>query len=336
MRSTDEDSADAGVRGTLDRLDSYQQRHPALGVPIAVVRKFLDDQSINLAAVIAFWAFFSIFPLLLVFVTLIGYFLPPSLREDVLSSAASYFPMISTDSIVHLSGRWWTLVVGIFSGLWAGSFVVIATQSAFNSVWEIPYVQRRGFGKQIGRSLFALSAIGLGLIASTMISSYVTGIATGPNLGVVGHIAGYLIPVVLDVGLFIVAFRLLTDHEVATRDVLPGALLSGIVFWLLQQLSSLVIFRYLHNAERIYGSFATVITMLWWLYLQSVVTLLGAQLNVVLKERLYPRGLVNGPTTEPDYRAYEAYAKERTYHHGQQVHTEFLPHSPDDKENSEV
>jgi membrane protein len=104
---------------------------------------------------------------------------------------------------------------------------------------------------------------------------------------VVGRITGYLIAVALDVGLFIVAFRLLTDREVATRDVLPGALLSGallsgallsgallsgallsgIVFWLLQQLSSLIIFRYLHNAERIYGSFATVITMLWWLYL---------------------------------------------------------------------
>jgi membrane protein len=102
MRRIDEDSVEGGVRGKLDRLDSYQQRHPALGVPIAVVRKFLDDQSINLAAVIAFWAFFTIFPLLLVFVTLIGYFLPPSLQEDVLSSAASYFPMISTDSIVHL------------------------------------------------------------------------------------------------------------------------------------------------------------------------------------------------------------------------------------------
>jgi hypothetical protein len=52
---------------------------------------------------------------------------------------------------------------------------------------------------------------------------------------------------------------------------------------------------------------------------------------VVLKERLYPRGLVDGPTTEPGYRAYETYTKERTYHHGQQVHTQFLPHNSDDE-----
>jgi YihY family inner membrane protein len=107
---------------------------------------------------------------------------------------------------------------------------------------------------------------------------------------VVGGLAGYLIAVALDVGLFILAFRLLTDREVSTRDVLPGALLSGVVFWLLQQLSSLIIARYLHTAERAYGDFATVITMLWWFYLGSIVMLFGTQLNVVLKERLHPAG----------------------------------------------
>jgi membrane protein len=328
--SRPEDSVAGGVRAKLDRLDFYQQRHPALGVPIAVARKFVEDESINLAAVIAFWAFFSIFPLLLIFVTLLGYVLPPSLQGDVLRSAASFFPLLSTDSIGHLSGRWWTLVVGILSALWSGSFVVIAIQSAFNSVWEIPHAQRPSFGAQMRRGLFALGAIALGLVGSTVISSYVTGAATGTSLGVVARLTGYLIAVALDVGLFIVAFRLLTDRDVSTRDVLPGALLSGIVFWLLQQLSSLIIFRYLHNAERIYGNFATVITMLSWFYLQSVVTLVGAQLNVVLKERLHPRRLIPAPVTEADHRAYDAYAKERTYHHDQRVHTEFRQHNSDE------
>jgi membrane protein len=327
--SRPEDCVAGGVRAKLDRLDSYQLRHPALGVPIAVVRKFFEDESINLAAVIAFWAFFSIFPLLLIFVTLLGYFLPPSLQGDVLRSAASFFPLLSTDSMGRLSGQWWTLVVGILSAVWSGSFVVIAIQSAFNSVWEIPRAQRPSIGAQIQRGLFALGAIALGLVASTVISSYLTATATGTGLGVVARLAGYLIAVALDVGLFMVAFRLLTDRDVSTRDVLPGALLSGIVFWLLQQLSSLIIFRYLHNAERIYGSYATVITMLTWFYSQSVVTLVGAQLNVVLKERLHPRRLIPAPATEADHRAYDAYAKERTYHHDEQVDTQFPDQDPD-------
>ena len=68
------------------------------------------------------------------------------------------------------------------------------------------------------------------------------------------------------------------------------------------------------HSERTYGNFATVITMLSWFYLQSLVTLIGVQLNVVLKERLHPRGLIDAPATEADHRAYDAYAKERTYH----------------------
>lgn len=140
-------------------------------------------------------------------------------------------------AIGHLSGRWWTLLVGILSALWSGSFVVLATQSVVNSVWGVPYAQRPGFGEQLRRSLFALSATGLGLVVSTVISSYVT----GTNLGIASRLAGYLIAIALDVGLFIVAFRVLTKRDVATRGMLPGALLSGIVFWLLQQLSSLII-----------------------------------------------------------------------------------------------
>jgi membrane protein len=266
----DKEAVAGEVQGTLQRLDRYQQRHPALGVPIAVVRKFVEDQSTILAAAIAFWAFFSVFPLLLVFVT--------------------------------------------------------TTQAALNSVWELPYAQRSTFGAQIGRSLIALSAIGIALVGSTVINNYITGTTTGTPFGVVGGLAGYLIAVALDVGLFIVAFRLLTDRDVAIRDVLPGALLSGVVFWLLQQLSSLIISRYLHTAERAYGTFATVITILWWFYLGSIVTLAGAQLNVVLKERLHPRRLVEGPTTTADYQAYDTYAKERTYHQDEEFHTEFPHH----------
>jgi hypothetical protein len=65
-----------------------------------------------------------------------------------------------------------------------------------------------------------------------------------------------------------------------------------------------------------------VITILWWFYLQSVVTLLGAQLNVVLKDRLHPRSLVDSPQTEADRRALQAYAEERTYQPEEKVRTE--------------
>ncbi|MBV9649813.1 MAG: YihY/virulence factor BrkB family protein [Pseudonocardiales bacterium] len=325
MTRLDKDRITDRAGGVLKRLDSYQRRHPALSVPIAVLRKFIEDESTGLASQIAFWAFFSVFPLLLILVTLLGFFVPPNLQGDVLGQVASFIPLLGPDSVGHLSGQWWTLVFGGISALWSGSLVVTTTQSAFNSVWEIPIAKRPGFVAQIRRSFITLGIIGLGLVASTVISSYIAG-ATATDLGVVGRLAGYLIAVALDIGLFLAAFRLLTDRQIATRDVVPGAVLSGVVFWILQQLSSLIISRYLHTAARTYGNFATVITVLWWFYLQGIVTLLGAQLNVVLKQRLHPRGLVDTPSTEADYRAYQAYAKERTYSDDEQVHTEFPRH----------
>ena len=80
--------------------------------------------------------------------------------------------------------------------------------------------------------------------------------------------------------------------------MLPGAVLAGVAFWILQEVSSFIISNRLHSAQGTYGNFATVIVMLWWFYLQAQITLLGAQLNVVVKERLYPRSLFGGPSTE--------------------------------------
>jgi YihY family inner membrane protein len=214
------------------------------------------------------------------------------------------------------------VLVGLLSALWSGMGVVKTTQTAFNSVWEIPKKDRPGFLEKTKRSLLALSTIGVGLVVATVLSGYVTGQSTGVHLGWYGRLAGYVLAIVLDVGLFVAAFRMLTDRDVGTRDVLPGALLSGLVFWILQQVSSFIISRHLSGAQSTYGNFATVITMLWWFYLQAQVTLLGAQLNVVLKERLYPRSLFGGPETEADRRALAAYAEEEQRHERHEIESD--------------
>jgi YihY family inner membrane protein len=316
--------AAAEAKQKLDKLDAYQQQHKAVAIPIAVFKKFSEDQSTNLASMIAFWAFFSIFPLLLVLVTLLGFFLPTDTKNGVLQQVADYFPLLNTSSISGLTGSWWALIIGLVTALWSGSAVVRTVQQAFNSVWEIPIHQRPKLVEQVLRSIFVLATIGVGLVLSVFITGFVSGASNTLHLAWFGHVIGYLIAIALDIGLFIAAFRMLTDRDISTRDVLPGAVLSGFVFWVLQSLSSLIISHYLQNAQSTYGTFATVITMLWWLYITSIVTLLGAQLNVVLKERLYPRGLVEAPDTEADHRLYDNYAKERTYLDDEQVHTSFV------------
>lgn len=277
--------------GVLQRLDRAQKRSTTLSVAVATFKKFSEDQSANFAAMIAFWAFFSVFPLFLVLVTLLAIFLPESDKDSVLTHVAQLFPLLDPTTVSGLSGAWWTIVLGLATALWSGSGVVRTAQFAFNSVWGTEPDQQPGLVKQMIRSVSVLATVGLGLVLTTLLSGLVASSASGVHLGAAGRVGGYVLSLALDVGIFLAAFRILTEREVSTRDVLPGALLSGIAFFVLQELSTLIISRYLKNAQATYGHFATVITILWWFYLQSMITLLGAQLNVVLKEHSYPRSL---------------------------------------------
>ena len=305
------------------RIDRAQQRNEKAGLAVATVKKYGEDQAAGLASMIAFWAFFSIFPLLLVFVTILGYVLPADTRTNVLEHVSSFFPLLDPSTVGSLTGSWWPVVVGGVSALWSGSAVVRMTQQAFDSVWEIPRKDKPGLVSQVAKSIVALGTIGAGLVVATIVSGYVAGTDTGIDIGWYGRAGGYLISAALDVGLFVLAFRILTQRDVSFRDVLPGALLAGGAFFVLQQISSLVISRYLSGAQSTYGNFATVITILWWFYLQAQITLLGAELNVVLKERLHPRSLFGGPETEADRRALESYAEQATYHEREEVEARF-------------
>ena len=309
----------ATMKDRLEKLDHYQQRHRKTAIAFATVKKFSEDQSSSLASMIAFWAFFSIFPLLLALVTILGYVLPASTRTSVLNNVAAYFPLLDTSTLHGLTGSWWPVAFGLFTAVWSGTAVTRTTEQAFNAVWGIKPVDRPGFVDKMKHSLLALVTIGLGLVLSVVISSLAMGTSSGVDVSWWQRLLGYVISIALDVGIFVAAFRLLTSKKVGIRDVLPGAIVAGLAFWILQEVSSFIIANRLQTAQSVYGTFATVIVMLWWFYLQAQLTLLGAQLNVVLKERLYPRSVVGGPETEADHRALEAYADEGTHHESDEV-----------------
>jgi membrane protein len=290
----------------LQRIDAAQKRNMPLAVAVATFKKFSEDKSANLASMIAFWAFFSIFPLFLVLVTCLAWFLPASEKDTVLGHVAQMFPLLDPRTVSGLGGEWWTVVLGLVTAIWSGTGVVRTAQFAFNAVWEIRYDEAPGLVKQFLRSISVLATIGVGIVLTTLVSGLIASSASGVNLSTGGRVAGYVLAAALDVGIFLAAFRILTDRHATTRDVLPGAILSGVAFFVLQELSALIISHYLKNAQATYGHFATVITILWWFYLQSIITMLGAQLNVVLKEHYYPRSLVDAPQTEADHRLLQA------------------------------
>jgi uncharacterized BrkB/YihY/UPF0761 family membrane protein len=131
--------------GLLKRIDTYQRRHRWLAVPVAVVKKFGDDGANREAALIAWWGFFSLFPLLLLFTAVLGFVLAgdPGAQQSIRDSALSNFPVVGPQlSNGKLDGSTTALVVGIVGALLSGIAVTLAAQDAFNKVYAVPKRQR--------------------------------------------------------------------------------------------------------------------------------------------------------------------------------------------------
>jgi YihY family inner membrane protein len=275
-----------------ERVDEVQRGRRWLAFPYAVIKKFGEDSSSNLAVLITYYAFFSIFPLLLALSSILGFILKgnPDWAARIDKSAASKFPLINGPLPGH--GSVIIVVVGTVLALYSGLGVAKAAQNAWDIVYCVPRTERPGF---VPKNLRALRLVGLGglsLIVTTVASSTIAsagaiGFEIGPWLSVVG----YLVSLVLQVVTFAFIFRWLTVREVSLRDVLPGAILCAVVLAILQVAASAFIAHKTAGANATYGSFGTVIILLSWFYLQSQVLLLSAQVNVVKQDHLWPRSL---------------------------------------------
>ena len=216
--------------GLTERIDRFQRRHTAVGYPLAVVYKFFDDQGNFLTAMITYYAFVSLFPLLLLLISVLGFALhnDPDLQNRVLDSALSRLPVIGQqigDNVQSLRGNTVAIVIGALGGLYGSLGVVQAAQNAFNKVWAVPRNSRPNPVMARVLSLSMLVALGIGLIVSTALSalSAVAGRIGGSELGIGLRALLALAAVVLNVALLAFAFRLLTAQSVGTRRVLPGA-----------------------------------------------------------------------------------------------------------------
>jgi membrane protein len=308
-------------RARLEAFDRYQQGHRWLAIPFAVIRKFSNDQAGSLAALVAYYGFFSLFPLLLVFVTVLGYVLhgDPSLQTRVENGVLGQFPIINGKDIHALHGHVSSLIVGVAGSLWGGLGVTNASQNAFNKVWAVPMKERPNFIQTRLRGLAVLAALGVLFIVSTVASGVVTGGLGGP----LAKVAGIALSLILNVFLFLAAFRLLTSAQVETRCLRTGVLVAAVLWEILQVGGGLYISHVVRHANATYGPFALVIGLLSWLYLGAQITLYASEINVVRARRLWPRSLLHDPATIGDEETLTAIAKVEERIPGEQIDVSF-------------
>ncbi len=156
----------------LEHLDRLQRRHHWMALPLAVFKRFGEHGGGRLATTVSYWSFFSIFPLLLVFVTVLNLVLEdnPERRQDLVDGALGQVPVIGTelaDSQTALAGSWTTVVIGLLVALWAGLAAANALQDAVEEIWDTPPFERPNPAVKRLRSILFLVILAVGIFAST-------------------------------------------------------------------------------------------------------------------------------------------------------------------------
>ena len=323
-----------------ERLDQFQRKHRWAGFPLAVVYKYFDDFGAYLAALLTYYGFVSLFPLLLLLSTILGFVLSGDqrLQHEVLTSALHQFPVIGgdLDQPKRLGGGLVGLVVGILGSLYGGLGVAQAFQYAANTVWAVPRNSRPNPFRVRGRSLLLLATAGSALLGTTILS-ILSGGGAGA-LGAAGRSLTLAASVVINIAVSVFAFRFAPARRLSVRDVVPGAIAAAVIWQLLQSFGIIYVRHVIKHASATNAVFAFVLGLLAFLYITATAVLLCAEINVVRVSHLHPRSLLtpftdNVTLTAGDRRAYSRQAKAQRSKGFEHVDVNFDPPSPEPEQD---
>ncbi|MEE3850198.1 YihY/virulence factor BrkB family protein [Gordonia sp. LSe1-13] len=311
-----------------ERIDRFQTRHPKSGYPLAVAYKFFDDQGGYLAALITYYGFVSLFPLLLVFTSVLGFVLEddPDLQERIVDSAMSQIPVVG-DQLTgssQLSGSVTAVTIGLVSAIYGTLGVSVAIQNAMNNVWAVPRNERPNPIQVRVKGALLLSTVGMAVIGLTVLN----GVTAAIDLGGEGRVLAIVGSLALYSAVFVVGFRFGTARPLGISDVLPGALAAAVGWQVLQTFGSVFVQRVIANAGATYGVFAVVLGLLAFLYVAAVMVVVCLEANAVRVDNLYPRSLLT-PFTDNvvlmpgDEAAYSAQARAQRHKGFQEIDVTF-------------
>lgn len=280
---------------TVDRVDASQQRHPPLAVVGAVVRKYSDDRAGSLTAQISHAAFLAIFPMFLVLLTVLGIVLHgnESLQNDIVNSALRQFPVIGSDlerNIKQLSsGNTLALVIGLVWVFYGCTRLSRASQVMMAVVWGIGRDELPTFWRWLPRAAGFLLVLGVGFVTG----GAVAGLGAFGRLGPASALVGLALSLAVNVLMYWGAFVIVV-HIPKGEHVWPGAVVGGVGWTLLQFAGAQLANHQLRHLSNLYGTFATVLGLIWWVALGALITVYAAEFNVVLVRHLWPRSIRAG------------------------------------------
>jgi uncharacterized BrkB/YihY/UPF0761 family membrane protein len=263
---------------TSDPVMKLRERSHAIDVFAEMMDGWRRHLSGRNASVLAFFAFLSIFPLLLAVTTILGFILDDNddLRRRLVNGALKDVPGLGTDLAADkISGNVWALVIGLGGALWSSTKAFVGLQGALDDTWEVDVDERAGLPAQRGKAILGILILGGAQVGAIVVAAIVDATRL-PIIGDVGIVAG---TVVINMAVMAAMYRFLTSASTTWRSVLLGAVIAGAVFTLLQHFGTAIVKNITENAGDTYGQFALVLGIVTWLSLVAITTLMCAELN---------------------------------------------------------
>jgi membrane protein len=303
------------LSGRVNRIiawaDRLQRRHGVLGFPYAVVKKYGDDQGGREAALITYYGFLSIFPLLLLGVAVLSRVLTdhPALRQHLITAIVPEALQATVEhAVTTLPTSALPFVIGLIGLLFSGTGVVFSAYQTLNHVAAVPYRLRAGFLSRYVRVFAILAMLLLGALAAGTLTVVATALPSEPGLQRAAAVFG--------TGLVVFAVLLFGTRTLLTRPVplgalWPGAIVGAVAVTVVLNVGTPLLARLVTHAGPVYGSFATVAGIFALLYLVSQALVYAAEVSAVRYARLWPRALDLSRPTAADARALALLAREQ-------------------------
>lgn len=290
------------INRSIERIDRFQRRHDFLAFLYAVVKKHNDDQAGYQAALVTYYAFFSLFPLLLVLTTVAGIIGSHNqdLGQDLVRSVSSYFPVVGQQldkSVKGITKSGPTLIFGLLFTLYGARGVADAFRNAVYHIWHVPLAGRSGFPRSWVRNFTLILVGGLGFLLAAVIAGWTATAGRGFEFKILSVICNLIVLYIT----FVLILRISLPLRTPTDKFRVGAAVSAIGLAVLQTLgSSILLHQTRHLSDSYSALIATTLGLLAWIYLQVQVLMYAVVIDTVRNGRLWPRSFSGKHLTDAD------------------------------------
>jgi YihY family inner membrane protein len=279
----------------LSKVDDLQQATRPSSLVVAVLKRYSEDRASRQAALITFYGFLSVFPLLLLLVTAVALLVSePTLKHHLVDSVLAQFPVIGPsleNSIEAISiGNNFAVTASILGLLWGCFGITNSLQAASAALWRRPRTEDPSLWGRLGKGLALLGVLGSVAVVSSvgagLAANSVERVGLGGN---VGRTVAYGAVLVVNAAGYLGAFKLLSPPGTSWRALWPGTVLGAVGWTALQVLAGWLIGHRLQHANQFYGSIAVVLGLIFWINLGAQLFLYSTELNLVISRREWPR-----------------------------------------------